>query len=484
MTRRRLGTVLLSVGLAGVAGAAGWAQAPAGAPPTAPPALPAPLGPPGRAARAGARGPGQAARGAARAAPAAHGAGDEPSPLLPSMIGTVTKTSFAEALFSAQVEAGQTLTANAALAPLPPTPETVTLTGRVTDASTGAPLPGATLTATSGTVTLTATSGMDGRYSLSHIPPGTLGIGATASGFFTQSFQTAAPSGGTVTLDVALAPAPFTVTITAPADGATPPEDRVLVRGSVSPTFGPEIGVVVNGILALVDGPAWVAEVPLTPGPNVLTATATAPGAGAITQRLTVQVPAPQAPRLLLRASPVSGLAPLTVRFTVESGLPQPPIQYAFDANGDGTVDRTSTTFETISVTYPGRGLLTPTLTVTDAQGQTVTAQTVVQVLDRADLDSLLQAKWTALKDALRRGDIAGALPSIALRSRLRYEEAFRILAPRLPNIETILTDVTLVQGRNGVALYEATRTDAGLPKVFEVRFAVDEDGIWRVEAF
>jgi len=35
-----------------------------------------------------------------------------------------------------------------------------------------------------------------------------------------------------------------------------------------------------------------------------------------------------------------------------------------------------------------------------------------------------------------------------------------------------------------GTALYQATRTDAGLVKVFDVRFAVDEDGVWRIERF
>ena len=128
--------------------------------------------------------------------------------------GTVTKTGFAEALFSAQVEAGQTLTANAALAPLPPAPQPLTLTGRVTDASTGAPLPGATLTATSGTVTLTATSGTDGRYTIADLPAGMVTIVVSATGFFTQTIQATAPLAGTVSIDPALVPLPATTAVT------------------------------------------------------------------------------------------------------------------------------------------------------------------------------------------------------------------------------------------------------------------------------
>jgi hypothetical protein len=144
------------------------------------------------------------------------------------------------------------------------------------------------------------------------------------------------------------------------------------------------------------------------------------------------------------------------------------------DLQGDGSVDFSGPTLDGQSFTYLQPGILIPMVRVIDATGNQFTARAVVQVLDQAALDALLQAKWTEMKDALRAGDIPGALTRIAFRSRSRYDEAFRAIAAQLSNIDTILTNVTLVEVRNGVATYQATRTDAGVDKVFDIRVVVD----------
>ena len=93
--------------------------------------------------------------------------------------------------------------------------------------------------------------------------------------------------------------------------------------------------------------------------------------------------------------------------------------------------------------------------------------------------------KWTALRDALRRGDIAQALTQIAERSRGRYQQAFTALTPDLPAIDAILTDVEVrshARSRGDLRGWGA-RTPA-CSKSFEVRFQVDADGFWRVRSF
>ena len=136
------------------------------------------------------------------------------------------------------------------------------------------------------------------------------------------------------------------------------------------------------------------------------------------------------------------------------------------------------------SFTYTQRGVYVPKVTVTDGQGRQTTVSAIVQVYDVAALDTVLQAKWGAMRDALRAGDITGAVTHIVADARDEYQAAFQIIAARLPAIDTILTDLALVRMGEGTALYQATRTDAGLVKVFDVRFAVDEDGVWRIERF
>jgi len=154
------------------------------------------------------------------------------------------------------------------------------------------------------------------------------------------------------------------------------------------------------------------------------------------------------------------------------------------DFDGNGTIDFTGQRLAEQTFTYGQPGLFVPIVSVTDAQGQRTTVPGVVQVFDRASLDVLLQAKWASMRDSLRRGDIAQALTQISERSRNRYQQAFTALAPDLPAVDTILTDVRFVRARGLEAIFEMSRTDAGILKSFEVRFHVDADGFWRVRSF
>jgi len=88
------------------------------------------------------------------------------------------------------------------------------------------------------------------------------------------------------------------------------------------------------------------------------------------------------------------------------------------------------------------------------------------------------------MKDALRAGNIPQALTHIAVRARPRYQDAFTVLAPDLPDIDLILTDLSFVRTRGQEAILEMRRMDDATLKSFEVRFRIDTDGIWRLRAF
>jgi len=235
-------------------------------------------------------------------------------------------------------------------------------------------------------------------------------------------------------------------------------------------------------VLAVVRGARFDALVPVLPPATLLVAEATATGGARAADALTVGVAAGSEPAPVLLAAPAAGPAPLSVSFSLRGLAPGPAVE--LDADGDGTPDVVAAAAGDLAFTYVDPGLYLPVLTVTDPAGTRVTARALVHVYDEAALDGLLQARWRALKDALRQGDLDAAARQIAARSRARYTAVFRDLAQDLPAVDTILTDLALVELRPAEGIYEMLRVDAGVATSFEVRFRLDQDGIWRLWSF
>jgi hypothetical protein len=189
----------------------------------------------------------------------------------------------------------------------------------------------------------------------------------------------------------------------------------------------------------------------------------------------------PAEPAVQVLASPAAGLAPLRVTFSLAG---RAVTHVTVDLQGTGATDFQGPNLDGQVFTYAQPGLHVPRITVVDTTGASHTVSTIVQAFDQAGLDGLLQAKWQAFRDALRQGDVAGAVQHITLRARPRYQADFTTLASDLPAIDTILTPITFVRLRNREAIYTMRRIDDGVAKGFEVRFRVDADGIWRLAAF
>jgi sugar lactone lactonase YvrE len=269
------------------------------------------------------------------------------------------------------------------------------------------------------------------------------------------------------------------VTILEPPAGAVATAGPLLVRGTVEPS-GTEVGVTVNGTPGWLDGVAFTAVVDVESTTTSLVVAATAADGRTGSAAVPIAVTGGSGPALL--ASPWSGPAPLTVRWSL-SRDPQ-TVRVELDADGDGAVDFAGESLDDHAVVYAQPGVHVARAALVDAAGIRTTASAVIRVFDGTALDGVLRARWSAMRDALRRGDVAAGVSHIVGRRRADYEAAFRLLSTSLPAIDTILTDVTPIEVRNASAIYEMRRTDDGILKSFEIRFAIDGDGIWRLEAF
>ncbi|MGH7384007.1 MAG: Ig-like domain-containing protein [Candidatus Rokuibacteriota bacterium] len=274
------------------------------------------------------------------------------------------------------------------------------------------------------------------------------------------------------------------VTIAEPSAGTTVPSGELLVRGTVAPG-GIEVGVTVNGVVAARHGSSFAALVPVTAASSLtLTAVATTGSGGTGTHAITVAVSDLGENALTLRAHPGTGGVPLTTSFSLLGGPVPGRIELDFD--GDGQLDFDGPTLDGRTFDFGSPGLFFPRARVVDAQGAVFTASTVVQVLDPAALEALVQARWAALRDALGRSDVTAAVAVLAEASRDAYRDQLAALAGvgALPQVAADLGAITAVKILDKAAEYELRATQRGILYSFHVLFVVDTDGVWRLRVF
>ncbi|HEX9562482.1 MAG TPA: carboxypeptidase regulatory-like domain-containing protein [Gemmatimonadaceae bacterium] len=132
------------------------------------------------------------------------------------------------------VMAGQTATAGIALTPLPGT-----LSGTVTDAASGAPIAGASVTTQPATTT--AITNSQGAFTISGVPAGSYNVTASHAGYSPGSANGVVGPGQAVTVNIALAPVPGTISgvITNASNGAP-------IAGATVSTVPPTATVTTN----------------------------------------------------------------------------------------------------------------------------------------------------------------------------------------------------------------------------------------------
>jgi hypothetical protein len=273
------------------------------------------------------------------------------------------------------------------------------------------------------------------------------------------------------------------VRITSPAPGPIINRSSVVVTGDVNFATGPEIGVLVNGLPALVSNNQYAVKVPVDTSITSLTAVARDSAGNTGSDTVSVTVQSPTAQKLFLTPSPSNGAAPLEV--SLRTSFLGPVVNYQWDTNGDGIIDLQVPNSPEVIQQYLAPGIYFPTVFVTDSQGGQFAESAVVLVVSAQELVALIQNKWQSLKDALRNGNVDGALSFIAEESRDRYRGIFNAVSSRLPQVDTILTNIQIGAIRGNEAEFTMLRVSSdGVERSFYVLFVRDNDGIWRLRMF
>src|SRR5262245_25865922 len=147
-----------------------------------------------------------------------------------------------------------------------------TVAGLITRVSNGTAISGALVEAIQGsTVVASATTNSSGNYSITALTTGTYRVKASFRGLVPQVLNNVAvTTGDTTTVNLSLN---FGIAVQSPVAGATVNDFSVLVTGFFDTSLASEVGIQVNGYVALIDSDEFAASVPVDSQTTTVTAT-------------------------------------------------------------------------------------------------------------------------------------------------------------------------------------------------------------------
>lgn len=286
----------------------------------------------------------------------------------------------------------------------------------------------------------------------------------------------------------------FDVSITSPSDGSTVNQARALVEGSLINATG-ETGVVLTSAgaeggaaeLAQVQGDRFAGLVSLHTGENTIVATATDASGNQMRKEVTIHADSvPE--KVRLSALPASGIPDASgifaTKLKADTNLSASIAQYAWDFEGDGTVEQSGANLSTVTAQYSQPGLYFPRLTITDVQGETFSETAVVNVMSVEEINAVLQGKWHKMQEYLRAGNVDKAVLLFTDATQEKYRGIFNYLGDSLPQIAQEMDNIQLIYLKDGRAKYRIRRMEDGQEITYYIYFHLLSDGLWKIYQF
>jgi len=190
---------------------------------------------------------------------------------------------------------------------------------------------------------------------------------------------------------------------------------------------------------------------------------------------------------IMITADDESGTSPLETTLRIEGlfTFTDPYLTYI----GPGVVEFLGMPEENeYELRITGEGVYYFTVEVTDTESNLYTDTIAIVVLDQAELDALLRAKWEGMKTALVAGDIEDALTYHHGAQRGKYEAIYNLLGDDLRNKVNQMQDIELIYAKGERAKHRIRRDHIidgqTVTITYYIYFSKDGNGLWKIEEY
>jgi PKD repeat protein len=160
------------------------------------------------------------------------------------------------------------------------------------------------------------------------------------------------------------------------------------------------------------------------------------------------------------------------------------PASYSWDFNGDGTGELLCSASPAASGRFTTPGIYLPTVTVTDSSGKTYKDTSIINVMNKDDMDGIFKMIWKGMKNSLSNQDITRAMTYFTDSSKNSFTSQFAAVGSALSTAVANIGDVNRVKIEEDFSEYEFKTQRNGDTYSFQVIFNRDTDGMWRIFSF
>jgi len=304
------------------------------------------------------------------------------------------------------------------------------------------------------------------------------------SGIKTYTLAATGPC-GTTTDSLTITPdMPIVITITQPSADVNSKE--ATVTGTIANPLGGETMIAVNGYPAFLYENSFVASgIELAPGANTITVEAIGEkgnkGSASISLNCLVSEKL-----ISITSDSITGISPMDVTLKINVS-DEYPAELTTLRPVTGAIEVLEENSDTYRLRLTGEGIYIFTAR-TDINGQEYSDSVSVIVQDKTQIDTLLRSKWDQMKDAMKNGDVEGALENFSEASKDEYREIFTLMLDKLPSVVEEMNTLELVSIKSNLAKYRLKRMEniegANYSVTYYVYFSHDVFGNWTIEGF